>query len=221
MVKIDRIIRSKRTSIGLMVNAQAQLIIRAPLWMPSNEIERFIAQKQNWIIKKQELFRRRKPRIEKQFVDGEEFLFLGKSFQLKILDDLPKAVLLDGDLMINRAVLKNAKDHLKIWYQNQALEYIDQRVKHYAQLTGLVYKTLKINDAKARWGSCSYKETLNFTWRLIMAPERVIDYVVVHELMHLKQMNHSAKFWNEVRNLVPDYKVDEQWLKDNGYRLHF
>jgi predicted metal-dependent hydrolase len=109
----------------------------------------------------------------------------------------------------------------KIALKRKALEHLRQRVAYYANLTGLTYKSVKINEAKTRWGSCSYTGAINFTWRLILAPERVIDYVVVHELMHLKQPNHSFRFWNEVKNLVPDYKQDEKWLKNNGHRLRF
>ena len=76
-----------------------------------------------------------------------------------------------------------------------ALEYITQKAQHYARITGLKYESIRINNATTRWGSCGYKNTLNFTWRLIMAPERVVDYVIIHELMHLKQKNHSRKFW--------------------------
>lgn len=89
-----------------------------------------------------------------------------------------------------------------------------------AKTMGLAYKSLKINNAKTRWGSCGSSGNLNFTWRLIMAPKKVVDYVIVHELAHLKQMNHSPKFWNEVKLIIPDYKNDELWLKRNGHLLY-
>lgn len=178
-IKIDKIIRAKRRSIGLRITKDAELIIRAPKWVPVYEIERLVAKKSNWIIKKQELLRSR----------------------LKV----PKIILTEDE--------KNA-------YKSKALIYFNDRVKHYANCCGLVYKSVKVNEAKTRWGSCGGNDSLNFTWRLILAPYRVIDYVVVHELMHIKQKNHSRKFWAEVKNLIPDYKKDEQWLKDNGYLLN-
>lgn len=205
-----------------MINAQAELIVRAPLFTPVHEIERLISQKQDWIFQKQQLFRQRQPKVKKQFIEGEEFLVLGESFPLKIVGDLPKAIVLqDGFLKVHDAVVANIVDHINIWYKKIALETISARVNHYAQLTNLSYKTVKVNDARTRWGSCSYRDTLNFTWRLIMAPMRVLDYVVVHELMHLKHMNHSSKFWMEVARVIPDYKTDERWLKDHGHLLHF
>ena len=134
----------------------------------------------------------------RQFVPGEEFLYLGHEYPLVVADNLPKAVVLAGSLMISQVVLANARDHIENWYRAQALEYITQRVEYYAQVTGLKYRSIRVNNATTRWGSCGYRDTLNFTWRLIMAPARVVDYVVIHELMHLKQKNHSRKFWAEV-----------------------
>ena len=136
-----------------------------------------------------------------------------------VAEDLPKAVMFDGDLKIAQVALANAKEHLENWYKTQAFDYIAQRVKDYAQITGLRFRIVKINTAQTRWGSCGRKDALNFTWRLIMAPPRVVDYVIVHELMHLKQKNHSHKFWAEVAKIIPDYKQDERWLKQNGHLL--
>ncbi len=152
-------------------------------------------------------------------IDREEYLFLGQVYQLRIVDDLPKAIILEDSLKISSVVLRNAADHLQVWYKEKALEYLNHRVGHYAKLTGVVHKAVRVSDARTRWGSCGYAGTLNFNWRLIMALPRVVDYVVVHELMHIKQRNHSSKFWNEVRNVIPDYKSDEQWLKNNRHRL--
>lgn len=104
-------------------------------------------------------------------------------------------------------------------FKKKALAYLSQRVRHFASIASLSYKSVKVNEAKTRWGSCNSNGSINFTWRLILAPARVIDYVVIHELMHLKQSNHSFRFWNEVANLVPDYHIDEAWLKTNGHKL--
>jgi len=220
-VKIDKLIRSRRRTIGLTITSDARLVVRAPHSTPAHEIERLISKKQRWINQKQEFFRKRPLHTPKQFIEGEEFLFLGESYPLHITQNLPKAVVLDSALMISQAVLKNAADHIRHWYEQQALEYISQRAAYYAELAGLAYRSVKVNNAKGRWGSCGHKDTLNFTWRLIMAPPRVIDYVVVHELMHLKQKNHSRKFWDEVKIIISDYQQDEQWLKDHSHHLRF
>jgi predicted metal-dependent hydrolase len=219
-IKIDQIVRSHRKTIGLQITKDARLIVRAPHATPVDFINQLIQRKEKWIKNKQDYFRNRQEKIKpKRFAPGEEFLYLGENYPLTLAEDLPKAIVFDNNLMISSLVLGNAKDHLEGWYKSQAAQYMHQRVEYYARLTGLQYKSIKFNNATTRWGSCGYKDTLNFCWRLIMAPISVIDYVVVHELMHLKQKNHSYKFWTEVSKIMPDYKKEEQWLKDKGHLL--
>ena len=98
----------------------------------------------------------------------------------------------------------------------RATQLIPERVKHFAPLVGVTYGRITIRNQKSRWGSCSAKGNLNFNVGLLLAPPEVLDYVVVHELCHRKEMNHSPKFWAEVSKLIPDYKQHEKWLKDNG-----
>ena len=218
--KIDQLIRSHRKTIGLQITNDARLIVRAPHFAPENLIYKLIQRKESWIKTKLDYFKQRQNKIEpKKFVAGEKFLFFGQRYPLVVAEDLPKAVVMDNSLMISKVVLGNARDHLECWYKAQALEYLTQRVAYYARVAGLKYQSVKVNNATTRWGSCGYKDTLNFTWKLIMAPSRVVDYVIIHELMHLKQKNHSRKFWADVAKMIPDYKNDERWLKNNGHLM--
>jgi len=105
-------------------------------------------------------------------------------------------------------------------YRDAAKDYIPKRVEYYHSLTGGNYTKITIRDQKTRWGSCSTNGTLSFNYRLMLAPPRVLDYVVVHELCHLTHMNHSKDFWNMVASILPDYKEYRKWLKDNGHTLH-
>jgi predicted metal-dependent hydrolase len=105
-------------------------------------------------------------------------------------------------------------------YKKEARAYIVPTVEKYALKFGFHYNKIRITSATTRWGSCSSKKNLNFSYRLILAPKEAVDYVIVHELCHLRQMNHSKKFWNEVANIMPDYKIHEKWLKQHGYKLH-
>jgi len=120
---------------------------------------------------------------------------------------------------------KSAKDksdyekRLEEPYRKAAKEYIPKRVAYYADLLGVTYGTISIRDQKTRWGSCSTKGNLNFNYRLMLAPPKVLDYVVVHELCHRKEMNHSPKFWAHVESVMPDYKEYRKWLKKNGNSL--
>lgn len=103
--------------------------------------------------------------------------------------------------------------------KEEALEKITKKVKHYSSLSGFKYKNIKITSAQKRWGSCTFQNNLNFPKKLALAPDKIIDYVVIHELCHIKEKNHSSKFWQEVAQIMPDYKIYRHWLKQNGYLL--
>lgn len=109
---------------------------------------------------------------------------------------------------------------MEAWYRAQARWHLTGRIDHFARQHGFVYNSLRINGARTRWGSCNAQRgSLNFTWRLVMAPPEIVDYVVVHELCHLKHPNHSPDFWAEVEGILPDYKQRRKWLKENGLKL--
>lgn len=105
-------------------------------------------------------------------------------------------------------------------YRDKAREIFEQKVSYYAQMMGVSYGRIAIRDQKTRWGSCSGEGNLNFNWRLIFAPAGVLDYVVVHELAHRKEMNHSPRFWKVVEDTMPEYRKYQKWVKENGRGLH-
>lgn len=105
-------------------------------------------------------------------------------------------------------------------YRRRAGEILGKRTAYFAKIMGVRYNRITIREQKTRWGSCSSNRNLNFNWKLVLAPPEVLDYVVVHELCHLKEMNHSSAFWHEVEAVVPDYKARRAWLKENGWRLN-
>jgi len=109
--------------------------------------------------------------------------------------------------------------YLEKKYRSAARQYIYERVEYYLPFTGGTYSSIRIGDQKTRWGSCSSNGTLSFSWRLMLAPPRVLDYVVIHELCHLTHMDHSNEFWALVASVDPDYKEHRQWLKENGDSL--
>ncbi len=217
-IRIDKIIRSKRKTIALIVSSEAKVIVRAPLMVNLEYIKKFVFEKRFWINKKKnQIFRNGGPAKSKEFVNGEEFLYLGNAYQLKI--ENCKAIKLSDYLYFPEKYLKNSRVKMIKWYKQKAREKITERVLWYSRVTGWKFKSISITSAEKRWGSCGSSGSINFSWKLIMAPLQVVDYVVAHELAHLVEKNHSAKFWNKVKAILPDYKARQRWLKDKGRNL--
>ncbi len=219
-MKIDQITRTKRRTYALIVKRDGSLVVRAPKEAAQEQIEALVNQKESWIKTKQELVRSIYPAVSpKEFVNGEGFYYLGKSYQLAIVDGQDEPLQLIDRFYLDRSVLANASDIFRNWYKAQAYEVLSKRATWYAAKHGFVYQQVKIMDARTRWGSCGPKGRLNFTWRLVMSPLRIIDYVVIHELVHLHVKNHSKKFWGEVKTAMPDYQQHIAWLKNYGHTL--
>jgi len=219
-MKIKKIIRSKRKTIALHVCEDTTLIIRAPFHMSDEIIYKVIFKHNKWLEKKKrEILSRDSKFVKKEFVNGEDFLCLGEYYRLHLVKDQKKSLIFQGRYFLLRENLNNPRNVFIEWYKKMACEKIFQRVLWYAQEQEVKFNNIKITNAQKQWGSCSHLGNLNFTWRLIMAPLPVIDYVVVHELMHLNEKNHSKIFWNKVKILMPEYKKHKNWLKYNGHLL--
>ncbi|HTX92176.1 MAG TPA: SprT family zinc-dependent metalloprotease [Anaerolineales bacterium] len=216
-IPIDKLVRSRRRTIALIVQADATLTVRAPLRMPDGEITKFVETHTDWILKNQARARRSAPPPPKQYRDGESFLYLGKSYPLKLVPPQRPALKFDGrTFTLGRSAAARGEQAFVRWYKARALEVLTERVRALAAKHGFQYTKVRISSARTRWGSCSSKGTLSFTYRLVMAPPEVVDYVVAHELVHTKVRNHSKVFWNRVAGLMPDYKARLGWLKKNG-----
>jgi len=220
MISIDEIIRTKRKSIALIVERDGRLVVRAPSRASPEFIHAFVNEKESWIIKKQAEFKSARPKFApKEFVEGEEFWYLGTLYPLKFSEHRRPRLSLDGGFILSRTAYPKARAVFERWYREQALRIVPERVEQYAVKYGFNYKQIKITSARTRWGSCSMRGTLSFAWRLIMSPLDVVDYVVAHELVHLRAHNHSKDFWGRVKEIMPDYKAKLEWLKVNGHLL--
>lgn len=198
-----QLFRSNRKTISLTVDDDGSLIVRAPKRIKSEYIEKFIQDKQNWIKKRQFLMKDFiKKKKSYKFVDKEGILYLNKRMKPKQLN------------------LNNYKE-IKLWYKNQAVKLCQKKIDQFSQDFNLNYNKLKISDAKKRWGSCSSKNNINISWRVIMAPNKVVDYVIIHELAHIKHKNHSDKFWNLVEIMMKNYKKYDKWLEEHRFLLDF
>lgn len=220
LVEIDRLVRTRRKTIALVVEPGGRLTVRAPLRMPEATIRQFVESHTDWIVKTQAKARLSAPPAPKQFVDGEMFLYLGKPYPLSIVPRQRPSLTLDRSAFrLAQSALPKADAAFVRWYKQQALTVFTERVEILAKQFGFRYEKIRISSARTRWGSCSSKGTLSFTWRLVMAPSEVVDYVIVHELVHTKVPNHSKTFWARVGELMPDYKARVRWLKQNGKTL--
>ena len=219
-----QLIRSKkrRKTISLHIKEDGKVVVYAPYSTLKCEIEKFINEKESWIVEKLSEKKRSIKGAEKAFLPGEKFLYLGELFPLEIQDNNSKGYPLKlsfGKFILDKDHIEKARDLFIQWYKREAKERIGERVKYYSNRLQLFPKGVKITSAKYRWGSCSRDNRLSFSWRIIMVPLSVIDYVLIHELVHIKEKNHSRSFWSYVESIIPDYKGHRLWLKENGHAL--
>ncbi len=219
-VKIEQIIRSKRKTIALEVTDRATLIVKVPYLVSNKTIDEIIQRHIRWIRKRISNVKNAEKFSEKEFVSGESFLYLGRTYRLFLVKEQKEVLKFDNGFYLSWNQKPFARDVFIRWYKNAARNFILDRVNYYSNLTGIEYNNVKITSARKRWGSCSREGNLSFTYRLIMAPISVIDYVVVHELCHIEVHNHSKAFWEKVRVIIPEYKKQKEWLKENGYLLN-
>lgn len=220
-MKIDQLVRSHRKTIAIIVRVDGKIIVRAPLRTSEARIMAFVAEKQPWIESRLAQVQLRQEQIRPRLYQvGEVLPYLGHLFPLVLVDGVRPALSFTGDeFRLSKSAQTDAPQLFAAWYQKQACQVIDVRVKLYTQRFHLEYTRLRISSARTRWGSCSTSGTLSFTWRLVMAPLEVIDYVVIHELAHLVEHNHSQRFWNRVAAMMPGFQQHLKWLKANGSML--
>lgn len=206
----SKIIRTRRRSIALIVDRNGDLIVRAPLKSKDSEIDKFINKKANWIIEKRTLAKKSGYKKLK-FKGAEQITILGKTYSIELTES--KRVKIDNDRII--VPNTNSENYLKNYLIRTCKKYLPPRLDKLCENYGFTYNGITITSATTRWGSCGYKNTLNFTYKLIMCPKDVVEYLLVHELCHTKVKNHSAKFWQKVESILPNYKEQENWLKVN------
>lgn len=214
-ITVEKIIRSHRRTIALEVTPAATLIVRAPLQASAPFIEKIIRQKSSWIVKKLNEMKKRPLSPFHEYADGEVFFFLGRAYPMHIINNVSITIERSDKLYVSSTLLPDIRNHIKGWYKEEARKEIQARCMWFSMKTGHVPTSVRITDAQRRWGSCTHKGGLNFSWRLIQAPPDIVDYVVVHELVHISQPDHSRQFWEKVRKVMPDYERRRKWLREN------
>lgn len=220
-MKLDYQIKySNRKTLNISVERDRSIIVRAPRYLTPEKIEEIVQSKRQWI--KEKLNHAQKyPLVlkSKEFVSGETLMYLGRNYQLLIIDEEIEGIEFDQRFKISKSNQSKANELFKKWYLKQALKKIEPLAKKYAKNLGVEYNEFKTSEMKYRWGSCTPANNIIFNWRIIKAPIYVLEYLVAHELVHLLEDNHTPRFWNILSIQVPNYEKAKNWLKKNGQLL--
>lgn len=215
--------RSRRKSIGFMVGADG-LVVRAPSWVTLREVDAAVQDKGAWILAKLQQFKERQTEQFQKAIEwqhGAEVPFLGRKLQLCVLErgvgrvqgqDLPPEQVLPVTVPPGASVTQ-VRDAAQAWLKKQAKVLFEERLHHFAPLLGVRWQKLSLSSASTRWGSARIDGHIRLNWRLVHLPVGQIDYVVVHELAHLREMNHSPRFWETVGEVMPDYAQRRKALR--------
>jgi predicted metal-dependent hydrolase len=216
--------RQKRKTLQLKLISMNTLQIKAPTNMPLKEITSFIYRKEAWIAQKNALLQDSDcDHLNTALNDGANLLFRGEMLTLAIRISLRKpSIQISSDkLMVNLYGNQPTPidSFLKQWYVKQAATLLEEKTMFWCKKLAVTVNRITIKDQKTRWGSCSSLGNINYNWRIIMAPDATIDYLIIHELSHRVFLDHSKNFWNLVETHCPDYIAQRLWLKQNGHRL--
>ena len=210
---------AKRKTISLVVERDKQIIVHAPINTPDEIIEKAVNSKKFWLYQKLNYTKKETTySLQKEYVNGESFLYLGRNYLLEFVESEEEIKFLNRFYIAKNSQHK-AKKLFDKWYREKAKEKINSIIKEFALKMGVSYKTTKFTKMQYQWGSCSVDKIININYNLIKAPKFVINYVVVHELAHIIELNHSSEFWSIVKAQLPQYEQAKVWLVDNGDRL--
>lgn len=211
----------KRRKLTLTVERDRTVVVHAPMGVSEEQIRAAVESKRFWIYEKLHHVQKYAPPHPpgKELVSGEAALYLGRSYRIEVVDTDASEIQFAQRFIIPQTHAPRRKAVLRDWYQARAKVVILPRIRRIADSLGVDFKTARIVDNRYRWGSCTVRDNVNFNWRLIKAPMFVIDYVIVHELAHLIEPNHTPRFWSIVSAQTPTMEKARVWLKNNGQLL--
>lgn len=213
--------RSARRTVGLYVERDGSVLVRAPQSASDERIAAVVRAKQKWIFRAQARWAALNPQHgQREFVSGETIYFLGQPHRLDFRADARPGVRQEGHIFVLRTADKpRAESLLKDFYRAEGLVRLPDLVQQHSASMGLTPARVKVQELGHRWGSCSAAGTLNFHWRAMAVPLEVLHYLVVHELAHLTHRNHSAEFWRTVEAEMPGWQVQAKWLAERGAQM--
>ena len=222
------VVRCARRTLGVVVSPDGRVEVRAPYNVSQDSIVAFAERTKPWIFK--HLTRYKQAYAPRSFVNGESLPYLGKQYKLRIIsDDAATFPVLTGSslrIYVARGLgdevqCEAVRQALGAWYATQAQQILVARLNELAVRLGACPKAVKVKHQVCRWGSCTAQGVINLNLQLVMAPPEVIDYVLVHELCHLRVRSHQREFWEEVARYDPEYKKHRKWLRSHGHTLSF
>jgi hypothetical protein len=216
-----------RKTLAITVHPDNRVIVSVPTACSQKNILRFVENKSDWVLKAiQANLQRVKQNHKRRFETGEKLFYLGSEYILRVEGGTPSRVVLeDGHICVRLPVEglapepSRVKRHLLDWYMARALAKVTEKVPIYANRICVNPSFVTVKSLKSRWGSCSIRGRISLAWNIIMAPEDIFDYLIVHELCHMVHHNHSAKYWNLVATILPNHRQSRKWLRENGSRL--
>jgi hypothetical protein len=211
-----------RKKLTITVERDRSVIVHAPESISDEKIQEVVNSKKHWIKEKvnhKQKYSEVPHPPGKELVNGESALYLGRNYQIEITQNGEQEIRFEQRFLIPASLSAERGEVLRNWYIERAKEKILPRVESFSVVLGVEFENAKIVDNRYRWGSCTTKNNVNFNWRLIKAPMYVVDYVIVHELAHLLEANHTPRFWNIVRAQSPKSEKAKQWLLEHGQIL--
>lgn len=210
--------RSKRKTMSIYVERNGSVSALVPENLSDKEIQHVLEAKEYHINKHLAEWKELNyNKIEREYVNGQSYLYLGRNYRLRLVDDEHQGIVIkDGYFELSKNKLEKAKGLFKDFYKKKLELKIEPMVKNHLKRMGLSVNGIKVMELQNRWGSCSIKGILNFHWKCAMAPVDVINYIVAHEVVHLKHPNHSREFWNDLDKLIPNYQRHIDWLREQG-----
>jgi predicted metal-dependent hydrolase len=217
---------AERQTTDIVIERDGMVRVRPPLQMTPEQVDETVFSKRMWIYRNlAEWHDLNATRVVREWVNGESFLYLGSSYRLSLVNEQDEVLKLkDGRFQLLRTVMEGggrdaAQQAFEQFYKDKGLPRIQQRVAHFTPKVGVMAGNVQVKELGYRWASCSPNGNLEFHWKCLMAPLTVIDYIVVHELCHLRHRDHTDAFWNEVDKVLPDYRERKEWLRQRGAHL--
>ena len=220
------VIRSERSTADIVVERDGTIVVRAPHTIDDDAVREIVRSKLYWIYKTLAEWKElNRSRVVREYRNGESFLYLGRAYRLSLTNNQDDDLMLKGGRFHLRRELLAADDPTSVraafrqYFTERGELRINDRVRYFAPKVGVAPGAVSIRELGHRWGACSSSGALSFHWKCMMAPATIVDYIIVHELSHLHERDHTDAFWNEVDKVLPDYRDRRDWLRRNGAGL--